>query len=262
MIINKELAQRMESCIKQTHIEVTKQYSQGKIFEIGGGAACFSDSDSFLSQVVGWGFSTKAKHLKTEIEKIEHFYQALDHDRVDIELCPFVGSSLALFLGERGYGVTELNNVSLYNLKDHVLSPVEESPFKIRQIKPEDYDEWAKRVAMGFGYPEAAGQFLHYIKAKGTCAFAAFDQGDIIAGATVAIHGDICDLGVTSTLHGYRGKGLQKKLLMARLNCVKQQGLAFATVTTEPGTISDLNVQKIGFQCAYTRIKMSLDRNK
>lgn len=52
--ITKDLATQMESCIKQTHIEVTQQYPQGKILEINGGAACFSGFDSYLSQVVGW----------------------------------------------------------------------------------------------------------------------------------------------------------------------------------------------------------------
>ena len=70
---------------------------------------------------------------------------------------------------------------------------------------------------------------------------------------------DVCDLGVTSTLPAYRGKGLQKKLLFTRLNFAKQHGMALATVTTEPGTISDLNIQKLGFHCAYTRIKMTLE---
>jgi hypothetical protein len=88
MYITKELAERMEACIKQSHIEVTKQYTQGRILEVNGGAACFSGFDSFLSQVVGWGFATKPKKFKAEIEIIEQFYKSLGHSRIDIELCP------------------------------------------------------------------------------------------------------------------------------------------------------------------------------
>ncbi|KTD56386.1 putative Acetyltransferase, GNAT family [Legionella santicrucis] len=257
--ITKNLAAQMESCIKQTHIEVTKRYSEGKVLEINGGAACFSGFDSYLSQVVGWGFNTPLKQFKTEIECIEHFYKSLNHPRVDIELCPFVGNDLAIFLSQRGYCINELNNVSVLDLKTYQPIDFHKNPLMIKEIKPDEIHEWATRVALGFTAPEAKNQFIHYAQSKGVSVFAAYDNEAIVAGATIAIHDDFCDLGVTSTLPEYRGKGLQKRLLLARLNFAKQHHLSWATVTTEPGSISDMNVQKIGFCCAYTRIKMTLE---
>ncbi|KTD32321.1 putative Acetyltransferase, GNAT family [Legionella moravica] len=259
MFITKELTARMERCIKQTHIEVTRQYASGAILDVNGGAACFSGFDSFLSQVVGWGFRTKSRHFKTEIEIIEHFYKGLGHSRVDIELCPYVGNDLIGFLSERGYRVSEINNVSALDLSSFKSEGYWDSPYEMRVVSSDEVHHWARRVAMGFGYPEAQEQFTHYANAKGVTAFGVYDEGEIIAGATVAMHEDVCDLGVTSTLPAYRGKGLQKKLLMIRLNFARQHGLVMATVTTEPGTISDLNVQKSGFRCAYTRIKLTRD---
>jgi GNAT superfamily N-acetyltransferase len=255
--ITKDLATQMEGCIKQTHIAVTKQYAQGKILDINGGAACFSGADSYLSQVVGWGFASQPKQFKSEIESIEQFYQDQGHGRVDIELCPYVGNELALFLSKRGYHVTELNNVSALSLNDYEPVDFRTESFEIKEVPLSQLDEWATRVASGFGYPDARDQFFQYVQANGVKAFAAYDQGKVIAGAVIAMYGDFCDLGVTSTLPIYRGKGLQKKLLHARLNFAKKLGLAWAIVTTEPGTVSDANVQKIGFQCAYTRVKMT-----
>lgn len=257
--ITKDLATQMESCIKQTHIEVTQQYPQGKILAINGGAACFSGFDSYLSQVVGWGFNTKFKHFQSEIECIEQFYRTLSHTRIDIELCPFVGNELTVFLSQRGYCISELNNVSILDLKAYRLLDCVADPLTIREIKSSETREWAKRVALGFDAAEAEDQFFRYVQSNGVSAYAVYDKDVIVAGATLAIHGDFCDLGVTSTLPAYRGKGLQKKLLMARLNTAKQQGVSWATVTTEPGSVSDCNVQKVGFHCAYTRIKMTLE---
>ncbi|WP_454785901.1 GNAT family N-acetyltransferase [Legionella sp. WA2024007413] len=257
--ITKNLARQMESCIKQTHIEVTKQYSEGKILELNGGAACFSGTDSYLSQVVGWGFNTKPTNFRSEIERIELFYKALNHTRVDIELCPFVGNDLTVFLSQRGYCISELNNVSILDLNIYQPFDWVAEPLIIKEIKPHELNEWAKKVALGFDAPEAEDQFSRYVQSKGVSAYAVYDQEVIVAGATIAIHGDFCDLGVTSTLPAYREKGLQKKLLKARLNHAKQQGVSWATVTTEPGSVSDCNVQKIGFHCAYTRIKMTLE---
>jgi len=259
MVITKETAARMEACIKQSHIEVTRQYSEGKILEISEGAACFSGFDSFLSQVVGWGFITKPRQFKTEIETIEQFYKSLKHQRVDIELCPFAGNDLAVFLSQRGYGVSELNNVSAFDLKKSSLEDTHDHEFNIRAVKTSELNLWAERVAAGFGYPDAEEQFYHYAQATGVRAFAAFEQDKIVAGATIAMHGEVCDLGVTSTIPAYRKRGLQKKLLYTRLNYAREHNLEIATVTTEPGTISDLNIQKLGFHCAYTRIKMTLE---
>lgn len=255
--ITKELAAQMEACIKCTHIEVTKQYFEGKILKIAGGAACFSGFDSYLSQVVGWGFATEPKQFQSEVEAIEHFYKAQSHQRVDIELCPFVGNELALFLSERGYAITELNNVSALNLEHYEPVACSTDSLVIREVHNHELENWAIRIASGFGYPEAQAQFFHYVQAQGVKAFAVFDREIIVAGAVLAMHGAFCDLGVTSTLPAYRGRGLQKKLLHTRLGYAKEHGLSWAIVTTEPGTVSDANVQKIGFNCAYTRIKMT-----
>ncbi|KTD65029.1 GNAT family N-acetyltransferase [Legionella shakespearei] len=260
MLITKALAARMEACIKQTHIEVTRQYSHGTLLEINGGAACFSGFDSFLSQVVGWGFATKAKEMKAEIERIEHFYHSLNHKRVDIELCPYTGQQLGAFLSQRGYKISELNNISALDVTKWQWIELDEEQFTIQKISPDEFTEWSKRIAKGFGYPEAQEQFFHYINARGSSAFAVYDNGQIVAGATIAMHGSVCDLGVTSTLPLYRGKGLQKKLIAARLNFASQNNMEIATVTTEPGSVSDLNVQKAGFRSAYTRIKMTLEQ--
>lgn len=255
LYINKEMAASIENCVKQTHLAMT-ELNQGSCIEISGGAACFIGVDSYFSQVIGWGFLTK--NFKQEIEIIEQFYRARNHSRVDIELCPLVGNALVSYLNQRGYLITELNNVSVLDLKTYSES---KALFQIKQIKEDDLYLWSKIVAAGFEYPLAQSQFYQYATAKGNLAFGAYINGKLVAGATIAMHQDRCDLGVTSTLPAYRGRGLQKKLLAARLNFAKQLGLSIATVTTEPGSVSDVNVQKVGFRCAYTRLKLTLDFN-
>lgn len=147
MYITKELALRIESCIKQSHIEVTGQYAHGQILQVNGGAACFSGFDSYLSQVVGWGFATSAKQFKTEIEQIELFYKSLKHTRVDIEFCPFVGNELACLLSERGYVLSELNNISVLDLTSYQPQDLHLDEVTIRQVERKELQEWAKEVA-------------------------------------------------------------------------------------------------------------------
>lgn len=256
MYLTKELALKIESCIQKTHIEMAKAHPFGKVLDIGSGAACFSGVSSFFSQVIAWGFAMKPKQFQPQIQAIEAFYRSLGHARVDIELCPLVGNDLAIALSQRGYEITELNHVSFIELCNFKELP-DSNDFIVREVLLNELDEWAHKVSLGFGYLEAKEQFSRYARLKGVTAFAAYEQEQIIAGATVAIHEEVADLGVTSTLSAFRGKGLQKLLLKKRLSFLKNQGIPLAVVTTEPGSISDINVQKIGFRCAYTRVKMT-----
>ncbi len=225
--------------------------------DLSTGAACFSGFDSYLSQVIGWGFALKPKQYAAELKKIEQFYASFQHARVDIELCPYAGTDLAVFLSERGYGITEFNNVFAFNLMDYSPVDLNWGDLIIKQLSAPQFEEWATQMAIGFEYPPIKEQFVRYASANNVLVFGVYDHTHLIAGASLAMHGEVCDLAVTSTLPQYRGKGLQKKLVSLRLNEAKKRGLRIATVTTVPGTVSDLNVQKVGFSCAYTRIKFT-----
>ncbi len=255
MFVNKAIALQIEECIKQTHMSVIKQSPAGRVLELGGGSACFSGVDSFLSQVIGWGFKTEANQFKEEIETFEQFYQNLGNPGIAIEFCPYAGSHLAVLLSDRGYKISELNNVSYLDLNDYEESTLFCDPLELREIAPGEINDWARRVAIGFGVPDAREYFEQYARAEGVTSFGVFDQKNIVAGATIALNNEVCDLGVTSTIPVYRGQGLQKKLLLARLHYAKKHQMKLAAVTTDPGSISDANIQKIGFRCAYTRIK-------
>ena len=87
-----------------------------------------------------------------------------------------------------------------------------------------------------------------------TC-FLAYLDGQAVGGGAVGIYGDVSDLGFTCTLPQFRGKGVQKALLQSRLAYARDQGCTLATTTTDPNSQSERNVQRLGFQVAYTRTK-------
>ncbi|KTC84505.1 GNAT family N-acetyltransferase [Legionella brunensis] len=256
MLITKDLAFNIENCIRQSHLQFTNQHPLGAVLTIGSGAAFFSGGDSFFSQVVGWGFETNGMAFTSEIEAIEEFYRSKHYQQVDIELCPLVGNAIASRLSNRGYLVSEMNNISMLDLESFK-GKLEDSACVVRQVSHNQLRDWAHCVALGFEYPKASEQFYLYAKTKGVTPFGAYVNNELAAGGTIAIHDGLCDLGITSTLPHYRGRGLQKALLYKRLEYAIQSGAKIASVTTEPGSISDLNIQKMGFQIAYTRIKFS-----
>lgn len=264
MNITKKFSQQIESCIMQTHINVAEIHAQlgfdSQILKVGSGTACYLGQESFLSQVIAWGFDSDINSLHNELKLIEEFYINHNCASVNIELSPFCGNHLVQMLSKAGYRVCELSTISFLELDQYV--EIEKDIIKyIERTKKADLAYWAKQIATGFDYPDAAWQFELYAKSQNVIPFHYLIGSEIAGGATIAVHGESCDLGVTSIILIYRGQGIQKLLLNARLIYAKQYGAKVAVVTTEPGSISDLNIQKLGFQPAYTRIKLTKNFN-
>lgn len=246
-------SKQIEQCIMNSHLSVAEFYKaktsvKAGFERVGSGAAVFCGHDSFLSQVIAWGFDNEIAELKQQLAQIEAFYIRHDHKEVNIELSPFCGNAVAELLSEQNYQAIEFSNISCLELADA-------GQTLARQTKSDELQQWAEVSAMAFDCPTAVEQFKAYASAERVYPFHIELDGKIAACATIAIDGKVCDLGVTSTLPEFRGRGLQKQLIEARLAFAKLHQVEFATVTTEPGSISDLNIQKCGFKPAYTRLK-------
>lgn len=259
MVITKAIANSFEKTFMQSHLSFTQSFlqqtNQGAFKSIAGGSACFSGPDSFFSQVIGWGFDTTEQTMKDEIEQIEDFYRKCGFYECHIELSTMVSAKVANMLSELGYQVVEFSDISYLDLS---MSSCFSEPLLSEQVTIPtscEIEQWASVVSKGFSVSEQSDLFATYVKSPNIIPFVAYESGHMAAGGTMAIFNNICDLGMTSTLAEFRGRGLQKKLLKARLHYAKQQQAKIAIVATEPGSISNLNIQKIGFQCAYARIK-------
>lgn len=256
-IVDKKFAISIEQCFLKSHkgvVETQKNLGlESNSLLVGSGEAFYLGKASFLTQVMGWGFDVDEKEIEDQIKAIEAFYLANGVEEAAIELSPFCGNSILEQLSQRNYRASEVTNISLLRLDNYCIP--ETLPVQIELSGKEDLTAWAKCIAEGFGCPEASSQFQIYASSEQMLVFQARDESTIIAGATMGIHSPFVDLGVTSTLPAFRGQGIQKSLLHKRLTYAKREGLEYAVVATEPGSISDLNVQKVGFHCAYTRIK-------
>jgi len=258
MLVTKDFAHDLEYCFYQSHVAFTQQFMQkmrhGEFIKLSTGAMFFCDKDSFVSQVIGWGFA-EDEDFETELKHIERFYYSQGHNRCDIELSPYVKPGLAEYLSQQGYLVTELTTISYLPMATY---KKQKHDATVKLVDKDNASEWASAIAKAYDIPGAKRQLALYATAKNTYPFAAYnDDKEIVAGGVLAIYDDQCDLGFTATLNEYRGKGYQKALLIERLNLAKKQKAEMAIVATEPGSISEANVQKIGFIPAYTRIKFS-----
>lgn len=78
-------------------------------------------------------------------------------------------------------------------------------------------------------------------------------DGAVVGGGSVRFTDGIAQLTGAATAPAYRRRGVQSALLRARLADAAAAGCELAVVTTAPGSLSQHNVQRRGFQLLYTR---------
>jgi predicted acetyltransferase len=74
------------------------------------------------------------------------------------------------------------------------------------------------------------------------------------------VHEDVAVLAGASTIPEARNRGAQNALLSARLRFASENGCKLAMMGASPGSQSQKNAQKNGFNIAYTRIKWQLGK--
>ena len=89
--------------------------------------------------------------------------------------------------------------------------------------------------------------------AEGYFNFASWLGGKMVGGGGLLIHEGVAMLNGASTLPGFRRRGAHSALHFARLAHAVDAGCDLARVVTQPGSISQRNAERRGFQVIYTR---------
>ena len=75
----------------------------------------------------------------------------------------------------------------------------------------------------------------------------------LAGGAGLRLAGDIAQFAGAATAPAHRRRGIQSALLSARLADAAAAGCTIAVITTQPGSTSQQNAQRRGFDLLYTR---------
>jgi GNAT superfamily N-acetyltransferase len=89
--------------------------------------------------------------------------------------------------------------------------------------------------------------------ADGFVAYLARRDGAVAGGASLRLFEGVAQLCGAATRPEHRRRGVQSALLAARLDAAGRVGCDVAVVTTLPGSKSQENVQRRGFELLYTR---------
>ena len=248
------LARRLEAAEAANARAFTE--TRTPLLEIAGGCAVFAGVGSPLSHAVGIGLDGRVSDA--EIEAIECFFRSRGA-AVAFELSPLADPGLFQTLGQRGYRIAEFNNVLVKPLAgvEIVLTP------RVRRATAEESELWSHTVGEGFFEQPALttaemdiGRAI-FNAPSSHCYLAAAESGGLAGGAAVAFHEGLATLFADATRVPFRRAGFQRELIAARLNEAVAQGCVLATASTLPGSGSQRNYERCGFQVVYTRITLA-----
>jgi len=225
------------------------------VMEVAGGCAIFVGADSPLTHVVGLGLNGPVS--EREIEGFEAFFRSRGAN-VTVDLCPLADAGLLQALTDRGYRPTEFNNVLVKRLAgtEIGLTP------RVRRTTPGESDLWSHTVGCGFfelrdltTEEMDVGRAI-FAMPGAVCYLAASENGVPAGAAALAMRDGLATLFADSTIAQYRGTGLHREMIAARLYEGLAEGCDLATASTLPGSGSQRNFERLGFEVVYTKVSM------
>jgi len=216
---------------------------------IGGGAAVYAGRGSPLSQALG----LLGEISTADLDRIEE----LLGPSCRIELTPHAQPALARLLAERKYRIGEWHQVLARPLE----TPWPEEPpgVEVSLLGPSDRDTWAHLVVASFqekDYVPAgdARLLLPATTAEGVACFIARIDGHAAGGATAFVSASrAAVLAGAGVLPRFRGLGVQRALIAARLKFAKEKGADVAASSALPNSLSQKNLERFGFRILYPK---------
>ncbi|SNQ51727.1 Acetyltransferase (GNAT) domain-containing protein [Frankia canadensis] len=237
----------------------------GFVRPIAGGVASFAEADSPLNKVAGLGFDGVPS--TSELDEVENAFAARGA-AVQVELAHLVEEPIGALLTERGYRLVSFENV--LGLALAAAGEPRRAALEGVEVRPSgagELDHWVEVVADAVAIPDTQGvpsyeEFPREVivnamrdlaGASGLVRYAALRDGVLAGGASMRMSAGVAQFTGAATAPAHRRRGIQSALLTARLADAAAAGCDIAVVTTQPGSRSQHNVQRSGFDLLYTR---------
>jgi GNAT superfamily N-acetyltransferase len=222
---------------------------------LAGGVASLAEADSPFTKIAALGFGGLPSVAElTEVERA--FAEA--GAPVQVELCQLAEAGTGAFFTGRGYRLESFENVLGRRVGDLGF------PDDVRLCRAGELETWLARIADATAVADTEGLPSHEDFPRETLVRALRDMagieryvaerdGEFAGGASFRVTDGIAQFTGAATLPAHRRRGVQTTLLRARLAAAAEAGCDVAVVTTQPGSKSQQNVQRQGFDLLYTR---------
>ncbi|MFI9387962.1 GNAT family N-acetyltransferase [Kutzneria sp. NPDC052558] len=230
--------------------------------EIAGGVASYAEADSPFNKIAGLGFG--GVPTEAELVEVEQAFRTLGSP-VPVELANLADPAVGELLTGRGYRLTGYENVLGLSL-DGLSAPEPPPGVEVRLCRADETDTAldllveavlnpdTEGVASAEDFPrDVLGNAIRDMDSTGTRRYLALiDDVPVGTGSLRIADGTAYFAGAATSVQ-HRRRGVQTALIATRLADAIAAGCDIATVTTAPGTKSQQNVQRRGFDLLYTR---------
>jgi ribosomal protein S18 acetylase RimI-like enzyme len=230
---------------------------------LGGGLASFAGVDSPLTKLAGLGFASAPSD--EELASVEAEFDARGAALV-VELSTLAEAGLAERFSQRGYRLAGFENVLGLGLREPERWRGRED-VQVEQSGDLELELWIDVLASAFAAPDTQGVTSHEAfprevlarilrgtaTARGLVRYLARRADEPAGAASIRMDDGVAQLCGAGTLPAQRRRGVQSALLETRLRDAAGAGCEVAVVTTLPGSKSQENVQKQGFELLYAR---------
>jgi hypothetical protein len=229
--------------------------------EVAGAYALFDGVGSPVTQTFGLGLF--APIASQQLDDLEHFFASRGSE-THHEVSPLAGVETFARLADRGYRPIELTSVMFLPLEGRPsIARLGGTRVKVHQATHDEAELFADVAARGWSEMPSVVPFLRdlsqvFAVREGGVSFVAELDGLPIACGALGVTGDVALLAGASTIPEGRRQGAQLALLDARLHYAAAHGCTLAMMGAAPGSASQRNAQRHGFQIAYTRVKWGL----
>lgn len=265
ILLNLELARRIELAEAQAGAAAAISLGEMKpetgacVEQIAGGWAAYAGAGSPVTQAIGLGLNGEPVS-EDEFARLENFFRRRN-EPVRVEACPLAHASLFEQLGAAGYRVTEFTNVMARNTGEpEPQQRTSANAIRVRRVAATEIALWTRMVTSAFAEgqppPEAILEIMKaFALAEGVECYLAEIDGKPAGGGTLILRDGVAGLFGAGTLPEFRRRGVQTELLRVRMERGREARCDIAICLAQPGSSSQRNVMRRGFQVLYTRVK-------
>ena len=250
-------AEFMAACVDA----IRHRGADGFVRPIAGGMATYAGAGSPFNKVAGLGFG--AAPTDDDLDAVEAAYASVGAP-VQAEISALGDPRLATRLTGRGYRLLSFENV-LGRPLDHDVEHREANGVVVSRAE-ERLRDWLDVVIDAVACPDTTGVAQHEeferedleeaetaMAAAGARLYLATRDGVVAGGAGFRPARGLAQMTGAATAPAHRRRGVQSALLSVRLRDAVSAGCDVAVVTTQPGSPSHANTQRLGFDLLYTR---------
>jgi ribosomal protein S18 acetylase RimI-like enzyme len=235
--------------------------------DLAGGVSAVTRPGSPLNKIIGLGFHGEIDDRA--LDEVESDWRERE-EPVRIELATLAEPNIGARLTARGYRLQGFENVLGLALADRTAAT--KTAITVEPVREGNDVDWLETVINGFAHPDGSGVTNEVVprealapimedfrRASGMIRSLARVDGAAAGAASLRVDAGIAQLCGSTTLPGFRRRGVQRAMLEARLSLAAAAGCDVAVITTSPGTQSQANAQKQGFALLYARAVLVRD---